>query len=80
MPLITGGWNKKGLPLMLSASGTGGRSHQTVWTNLAPLTCGAFVWAPSPLRRMPLSHSAEPAGASAGGDGVRPRNSSIYRN
>ena len=37
---------------------TGGRPHQTVWTNLAPLPGGAFVWAPSPLRRMPCADSA----------------------
>ena len=37
-----------GLPLSLLASGPAAGPHQTVWTNLAPLPGGAFVWAPPP--------------------------------
>jgi len=45
-PTVRLGVGGAGLPLSLLASGPAAGPHQTVWTNLAPLPGGAFVWAP----------------------------------
>jgi len=43
-PTVRLGVGEVGLPLTIWP--LGGSPHQTVWTNLAPLSGGAFVWAP----------------------------------
>ena len=60
-PMMRLGVGEVGLPLMLS-SGTGSRPYLRDPANLAPpLTGGAFVWLPCPLRWLPAGPVGCPA-------------------
>jgi hypothetical protein len=58
-PTLRPGVVKVGLLTFLPPGETASpRKHEDLRTNLAPPLGGAFVWAPSPLRRMPRRDSA----------------------
>ena len=58
-PTLRPGVVKVGLLTFLPPGETASpRKHEDLRTNLAPPLGGAFVWAPSPLRRMPRRNSA----------------------